>query len=317
MTDLPRKILLATDGSPESDPELRAAADLSARTGAPVRVVHVGEDMPPARHSYDPSWGDLETGRTAYGPARVQAEMIERRGGTVAEVYAAPGSRPSHEIVKRTREEDVGLVVIGDRGLGRLRYASRSSVAANVVRDAYCPVLVVRGGLPGLAPEGFDQGRFPRKVLLATDGSPDAALAARKAVEITGGSGAEFHVAHVSEESGDHAGQGGREVLDAEVERIGDAGGAVAASHLLGGHPAGEIQKLAEEIGAELLVIGGRVSGPEVGPRAAASTSRSIVEGSSLPVLVVRGDNPVRPLVADPATTNSQKVRKPEGEAHR
>ena len=48
MTDLPRKILLATAGTPASDPELRAAADLSARTGAPVRVVPwVGEPRPP------------------------------------------------------------------------------------------------------------------------------------------------------------------------------------------------------------------------------------------------------------------------------
>lgn len=67
MTERPRKILLATDGSPESDPELRAAADLSARTGAPVRVVHVGKDMPPARHAYDPSRGDLASGRRATG----------------------------------------------------------------------------------------------------------------------------------------------------------------------------------------------------------------------------------------------------------
>ena len=34
--------------------------------------------------------------------------------------------------------------------------------------------------------------------------------------------------------------------------------------------------------------------------RAAASASRSIVEGSELPVLVVRGDRPSRPLVEAP-----------------
>ncbi len=50
MNALPRKILLATDGSSATDPELRAAADLSARNGAPVRVVHVGKDLPPPSH---------------------------------------------------------------------------------------------------------------------------------------------------------------------------------------------------------------------------------------------------------------------------
>ena len=304
MTELPRKILLATDGSPESDPELRAAADLSTRTGAPVRVVHVGQDMPPARHANNPNWGDLKAGRKAFGLAREQAEMIEARGGTVSEVYAAPNKQPGHEIVKNTREEDVGLVVVGDRRMGPFRYATRNSIPAIVVRDAWCPVLVVREGLPGLDQAGFDQERFPRKVLLATDGSPDAAPAVQKATEISG-SGSEFHIVHVEDSDRDE--ERGREVLDSEVRRIEGFGGTVAQTHLMRGNPVTEIQKLAKEIGAELVVIGGRVSGPKGGPRAAASTSRSIVDGSSLPVLVVRGDRPIRSLVEEiPAPPEGQ-----------
>jgi nucleotide-binding universal stress UspA family protein len=320
MSDLPRQILLATDGSSATDPELRAAADLSARTGAPVRVVHVGKDLPPPSH-YGPDYNlfanDLEADRKAIGLAREQAAAIEARGGTVAEVYSQPGGRPGDEIVKGTRDEGVGLVVVGERGMGRFRYAERMSITATVVRDAWCPVLVVREDLPGLDQGGFDQERFPRKVLLATDGSPDAALAAREAVEVTGNTGAEFHVVHVSEEGGDHAERGGREVLDAEVERIEGMGGAVAKTHLLKGRPAGEIHKLAGEISAELVVIGGRVSGPERGPRAGASTSRSIVYDLDLPVLVVRGDRPARPLVAtpEPARTDLPGASETEGNA--
>lgn len=239
--------------------------------------------------------------------------MIEARGGTVAEVWAAPGRRPSHEIVKNTRDEDVGLVV-GDRGLGRFRYATRMSIPANVVRDAWCPVLVVRGDVPALGPVGFDKVRFPRKVLLATDGSPDAALAAEKAVEICR-SGSEFHVAHVwgtrPSEPGTHDERGGQEILDAEARRIEGIGGAVAAAHLLRGHPAEEIQRLGEEVGAELVVVGGRVSEPEGAHRAAASTSRSVASDSSLPVLVVRGDRPARPLVEVPARVETRRSHGP------
>lgn len=301
MTNLPRKILLATGGLPTSDPEVRAAADLSARTGAPVRVVHVGRDLPaPSHYGYDYNLfaDDADADRKAIGLAREQATMIEARGGTVSEIYSQPGKRPGDEIVKNTRDDDVGLVVVGERGLGPFHYASRTSIPATVVREAWCPVLVVRGDLPGLDQEGFDQERFPRKVLLATDGSGDTALAAQKAVEI-GRSGAELHVAYVEARDGDEG--RGREVLDGEVERIEGLGGAVAAAHLLRGDTASEIRKLGEEMGAELLVVGGRVGGPEGGPRAAASTSRSIVEGSSdLPVLVVRGDRQARPLVQAP-----------------
>ncbi len=318
MTELPRKILLATDGSPSSDPELRAAADLSARTGAPVRVVHVGKDLPPPSHYgeyYNVFANDLEADRRAIGLAREQAAMIEGLGGTIAEVYSSPGERPGEEIVKNTRHEDVGLVLIGERGLGRFRYATRTSIAATVVRDSYCPVLVVRGDLPGLDHGGFDQRRFPRKVLLATDGSPDAARAARKAVEICRGFGSEFHVAHVWQprpprqgatvegaslpgESRGEAEERGRTLLDAEIGRIEAIGGAIAAVHLMRGDPAREVSKLGEEMGAELVVVGGRGVGSARG-FFAGSVSRSIVHGLALPVLVVRADRPVRPLVEE------------------
>jgi nucleotide-binding universal stress UspA family protein len=276
--------------------------------------------MPPPSHYgeyYNVFANDLKADRRAVGLAREQAAMIESLGGTIAEIYSSPGERPGEEIVKNTRHEDVGLVVIGERGLGRFRYATRTSIAATVVRDSYCPVLVVRGYLPGLDRGRFDRERFPRRVLLATDGSPDAAQAARKAVEICWGFGSEVHVVHVWRpgppslgvtvegaslpgESRGEAEERGRTVLDAEVRRVEGIGGTVAATHLLRGDPAGEVSKLGEEMGAELVVVGGRGSGSARG-FFAGSVSRSIVQGLALPVLVVRGDRdrPARPLVEE------------------
>ncbi len=40
---------------------------------------------------------------------------------------------------------------------------------------------------------------FPTRVLLATDGSPDAELAAQSAVELCERTGSELHVVHVGE----------------------------------------------------------------------------------------------------------------------
>ena len=40
---------------------------------------------------------------------------------------------------------------------------------------------------------------FPTRVLLATDGSPDAALAAQSAIELSERTGSELHVVHVGE----------------------------------------------------------------------------------------------------------------------
>ena len=60
-------------------------------------------------------------------------------------------------------------------------------------------------------------------MLQATDGTPNAAPAAQKAVEISRGTGSELHVAHV-EARGAEEGRS-REVLDGEVGRIEGTGG--------------------------------------------------------------------------------------------
>jgi nucleotide-binding universal stress UspA family protein len=87
-------------------------------------------------------------------------------------------------------EIDAGLIVIGSRGLGGVRRALVGSISDAVVRYAHCPVLVVRGE------EG--EPMFPlRKILLATDGSEEAASAAKTAVEMSNTTNSELHVIHV------------------------------------------------------------------------------------------------------------------------
>ena len=81
--------------------------------------------------------------------------------------------------------------------------------------------------------------------------------------------------------------QRGRELLDAEVERVHSAGGAVAQAHLMLGEAAREIVHLAEDVGAGLIIMGSRGRG---GIRRAlmGSVSDSVVRHAHCPVLVVR-----------------------------
>ena len=154
---------------------------------------------------------------------------------------------------------------------------------------------------------------FPTKILLATDGSSEAELATQTAVDLARMSDSELHVIHVLDvapsamlypEATDPEGiempdptlekdleqsseQRGRELLDAEVERVRSAGGTVAQAHLTMGDAAGEITHLAEDLGAGLVVIGSRGRG---GIRRAlmGSVSDSVVRHAHCPVLVVR-----------------------------
>ncbi|AHY47782.1 Universal stress protein UspA-related nucleotide-binding protein [Rubrobacter radiotolerans] len=110
------------------------------------------------------------------------------------------------------------------------------------------------------------------KVLLATDGSGCADLAARLAARICAGVGAELHVVCVGEIPLVHPEEGvgqlalyreseekARATLAEQVARIkaGDDEVEVSGTHLSMGRPDVEIVRLAEELDADLVAIGG------------------------------------------------------------
>jgi nucleotide-binding universal stress UspA family protein len=140
----PGMILVATDGNQSSESAVVAAAELSEKTGAEIHLIYVGEEItetstPRSRGS------DAEVGEKAQKLLEEKSQNIQSAGGTVGRSSVVPGKKPAQEIVKLTRDDDVGMVVVGSRGLGPLQYAVRGSVSTYVVREAFCPVLVVRG----------------------------------------------------------------------------------------------------------------------------------------------------------------------------
>jgi nucleotide-binding universal stress UspA family protein len=135
------------------------------------------------------------------------------------------------------------------------------------------------------------------KVLLATDGSKDAALAARAAVDVCERTGAELHVVHVWYSVPTarlrpfmraELKKLGNELLEEGVKRVEDSGGLVSGAHLVEGRAADEILDLAEQIEAGLVVIGSRGLGP-VGRITLGSVSEAVIHHSHWPVLVLRG----------------------------
>ena len=144
---------------------------------------------------------------------------------------------------------------------------------------------------------------FPTKILLATDASEEATLAARSAVDLAEKTGSELHVVYVEPlgyvgpgtpmvadipaPDPDELNQEAQRILDAQIQRIEAAGGTVAEAHLRRGKPDVEIVALSEEIEAGLIVMGSRGRG---GLRRAlmGSVSDSVVRHAHCPVLVVR-----------------------------
>jgi nucleotide-binding universal stress UspA family protein len=138
---------------------------------------------------------------------------------------------------------------------------------------------------------------LPTRILLATDGSEDAVLAARAAMDLSNRVGSELYVVHAwhsvpSAHFGDFLRtqfeQEAREVLDDQVERIERAGGKVAGAYLREGTPVDEILDLTEELDPDLLMTGSRGRG-SVQRLLMGSVSEGIVHGTTSPVLVMRG----------------------------
>ena len=142
---------------------------------------------------------------------------------------------------------------------------------------------------------------FPTKILVATDGSKEAELAASTAADLAKSHDSELHVVYVEpasppfwsmidefEDAGaERTGPESRRRLDEQVRRIEEAGGTVAEAHLRLGRPDDQIVRLAEEIGAGLIVMGSRGHGGVL--RALmGSVSESVIRHAHCPVLVVR-----------------------------
>jgi nucleotide-binding universal stress UspA family protein len=142
---------------------------------------------------------------------------------------------------------------------------------------------------------------FPTKVLLATDGSKEADLAAQTALDLAHKTGSELHVVYVlfwaSQSASDPEGfdpaireevRGRAEKkLEDLVGRIETSGKAVEGSHLKVGRPDAEIVAQAEVIGAGLIVMGSRGFG-RLRRALIGSVSDSVVRHAHCPVLVVR-----------------------------
>jgi nucleotide-binding universal stress UspA family protein len=137
---------------------------------------------------------------------------------------------------------------------------------------------------------------LPERILLATDGSEDAARAAEAASDLAKRSGAELHVVHVWHDVRGFAHdfvkrelrRQGQEILDGQVERVRAAGSEVAKAHLRKGRTANEVIALTEEIEVDLLVVGSRGLGT-VQRILMGSQSEEIVHRAQVPVLVLRG----------------------------
>ena len=147
MSIFPTRILLATDGSEESELAALRAVDLAHATDSELHLVHVGvvpiflAGYPGTLGYYGKLYEELE--EVSRELLRKQSWRVKVAGGTVAGTHLRMGE-VDLEIVALAKELGADLIVMGCRGHRGIRRAIEGSISDAVIRHAPCPVLVVR-----------------------------------------------------------------------------------------------------------------------------------------------------------------------------
>ena len=137
------KILIAIDDDPIAARAAEVGVDLAHTLRARVALIH----------AIDPSLIFAPDSGVAADELALRAEqdgtrlMADFRARLPAGLHVSqflPKGPPGAEIVKAAREWEADLIVIGSHGRHGITRALLGSVAEAVMREAPCPVLVVR-----------------------------------------------------------------------------------------------------------------------------------------------------------------------------
>jgi nucleotide-binding universal stress UspA family protein len=236
-----RRVIVATDASEGSAGALRAASDIARAFDAELLVVHV--------------LGDREEPRVVQDALRMEpGDLLERRAreaeGRLRHLESMVGTGHVHasvrcgsaatEIVRLATAVGADLIVLESHGPTTARGACGEPVAERVRERAPCPVIVA---LPPHDRErpSTGQGLSIHRVLVATE------LTRRSAVAITWGRalgqrlGCPVHIV---------------DVIRAARRGRGAPSGPVGPDIIRVGDPAAQIVSCAQELGADLIVLG-------------------------------------------------------------
>jgi nucleotide-binding universal stress UspA family protein len=146
-----KRILVAVDGS---EPSLRAidfAADLASKYAASLKLLTAMRDVDRPDPGFE-AYARLEHIKDP--PISLQIESVRNALASFRDRAAAKGAKeigadavigdPAEQILANARDGEADLIVMGNRGHGRLAGLLLGSVTQKVVGLAPCPVVIVR-----------------------------------------------------------------------------------------------------------------------------------------------------------------------------
>lgn len=283
-------ILVAVDGSPESDAAVRWAACEAELRQLPITLAHVVVPVVtswPVR-SFQHDFNEWQEDNARQVIEQAQKTLASSLGESVlsnvrTEVlhdYAVPG------LVKAS--SGATMLVVGSRGMGAFGRALLGSVSSGVVHHARCPVAIVHA----------DEAQSPdhnSPVLLGVDGSPASEAATAFAFEEASRRGVDLVALHAWSDVGVFP------ILDMDWHTYEDEGHEVLGERLAGWqeqYPDVRVQRrivcdrparwlIEESNTAQLVVVGSHGRGGFAG-MLLGSVGSAVAQSAKAPVIVVR-----------------------------
>jgi nucleotide-binding universal stress UspA family protein len=138
------KVLVAYDGSKESNNAVATAADLAERFKGSVTVLNVYWD--PMEGKYEPVVEKLEkTSIGDEGGIRIldDVEPMLKKRKVKYDLRMEREPNVPKTILRIAEDEGYGCIALGSRGMGGARAWLLGSVSSRVIAEAPCPVIVV------------------------------------------------------------------------------------------------------------------------------------------------------------------------------
>ena len=265
------RVLVATDGSDYSAGAIRTGVALARARSARLIGVSIALNNP----EYSTLVPNLA--EEAEKRAREALKSFVAEAGVGTEAVTREAGDPSQGILDCAREHSADVIVIGRRGKRGIARMMVGDATAKVIGHADCAVLV--------APRA--SRLWERRVLLATDGSPHSEAAAGTAGHLARQAG--LPVTVVSVVTGSHSAarrQEAEQAVASKVERL-KGMGVAAEGKIVEGRPDEAIVKAAEDVGADLIVMGshGRTGLAKV---LLGSVAERVIGQAICPVLIVK-----------------------------
>ena len=305
-----KKILFATTASPACDNAAKVAFDLEMKWDAKLYIFHV---LGIPSRGYSPFVTDVRTGEIMEPDVDyiewVKEEMKNTYETLLADspsaVIDAAVGVPSREILRKARQEDIDLIIMGSHtrqeDVGATRYRSIvGSTMQKVAKSARCPVVIINRPCTTC-------WKLFSNIVFGTDFSKAADYAYRWAYNLAKEVGAKLHLFHACDINTSSTGVVmGQEEIEHQLQEAKAKMKARYVSKINGydnydievreGIPYIEILKLAREKTGDLIVMAHHTR--EIDPEKAAlgSTVEQVVLRSACPVASVNHPDKVAHL---------------------